>query len=589
MTGLDTSGRSRRLLTWGGTADNVCRAVSTSAFGIFAVLMMPAIVMYGSDAVKFQNGFLDPFVYLGYVHAFPELIARYGQTYYSARISYILVDRFFAILIDPTYGYVVFRYIVFVAASAVIYLIARRRAGPFVALFVLSWFVFVPWFFRSIAWTHYDGVATAYLILFLGVLLIPKRQGIGFHFAAGVFVALATNANMLLIGMAGLFVPSWIILNRTAGWRQLAIWGGTSLVGFAATYMVLNAIYGSYFPVGSKPFIEAASLRWTDQVFAGGSSQWVKPITELLQNVTLAGVFPLAFLILLVMVLFREISDLRKIDDFTLAAVVYSIAVVALYAALHVVVKTGVLGLFYYTIYLLPASSLVLIAIGRNLRLESRASRIGVLLATAAVVTAWLLQPLLISTVLPKPTLFWLGLFMISFATVVFPRVAALSAAALVGPWLLSMSLLSVTNQHYATRTMNPQTVEAFETDLFEAGKFLHDVINPLLVPGERVDFWYENTPRVGMDSVQSVYLWGYSRLHPCCEIGAGMPNLPAKTREALERASVLVLMADVPGVIDAGTAALRSAGIAFEEVGERHFQGRKFQMSLKIIRLAKN
>ncbi len=122
-------------------------------FGIFMCFALPAFLLVTVGKPVNQSGWLDPFVYAGYIFDFPNTALEYGQTYYSSRIAYILVVRFLVLALGLKAGYYASAYLALTLAALAGYALARRFLVP-PPLLVLSLVLFMPWILRSVLWTH---------------------------------------------------------------------------------------------------------------------------------------------------------------------------------------------------------------------------------------------------------------------------------------------------------------------------------------------------------------------------------------------------------------------------------------------------
>ncbi len=111
-----------------------------------------------------QAGYLDPYVYAGYVHDYPALLARFGRTYFSTRIAYIYPERLLAHLLGLEGGYFALRFAALTAAVAAVFAVGLRFYGYAPAILAAVWLSFTPWLPRSLLWTYPDGLGIVYLL-----------------------------------------------------------------------------------------------------------------------------------------------------------------------------------------------------------------------------------------------------------------------------------------------------------------------------------------------------------------------------------------------------------------------------------------
>jgi hypothetical protein len=106
--------------------------------------------------------------------------------------------------------------------------------------------------------------------------------------------------------------------------------------------------------------------------------------------------------------------------------------------------------------------------------------------------------------------------------------------------------------------------------DAFRIAVQMTDTIPKIRDDGKPLWFWY-SSPDLLMSSLQSTYLWAYSRLEAGDDSTAGMPypSTAALTRLAVADEPWLVLLDRSMSGIEAGKSALRERGIVLEN--ERH------------------
>jgi hypothetical protein len=109
--------------------------------------------------------------------------------------------------------------------------------------------------------------------------------------------------------------------------------------------------------------------------------------------------------------------------------------------------------------------------------------------------------------------------------------------------------------------------------------------VGNLIPPAQgRVGFWYSNDDRHRIfNSVQSVFLWGYSRIQSWTD-DRGMPVIDEETRKNIESYRYIVLLGFSLKEIDAGVSALRIGGIQFAEIERKTFVGKYLSFEAAIV-----
>src|SRR5688500_18294868 len=104
-----------------------------------------------------QAGFLDPYIYTGYINNFDDLFHRYGVTYYGVRFGLLAPAQFANALVGPVGGYFALRYAYALIAGVPFYLLVKQRFGRPAAAAVFCLLLASPYFARALLWDHPDA------------------------------------------------------------------------------------------------------------------------------------------------------------------------------------------------------------------------------------------------------------------------------------------------------------------------------------------------------------------------------------------------------------------------------------------------
>lgn len=532
-------------------------------------LALSLLIVSTASTLTLQSGFLDPYVYAGYVNDYFGTFQRYGHTYYSSRIAYILLDRAFLLAFGQDTGIFLCRLAVLTSATYATFRIAQRYFGFSVAILSISWLCFIPWLLRSISWTHYDGFATVYFLIALAFVLVPERHRFLGHAAAGFFLALAVNCNLHLLMVAGLFAPSWLWLNRKNGpYRLLGLTLAISL-GFVAGYAMLQVLFWRV-TGGSRVFIEAAAFNSARDLLGGQMSNWFHSLASNIATGKLIFLLPVFFsgaIILTVALNWLNLKGAQR--DFCVAAALYIILLTVGVFILHSL-GHGWLSLFYYQIYQLPSCLLVLISAA-----GITATRAPVLFrficfgSIAAFASIWFARHT-ISAALPDNDIWiWIALAAATMGlALVRPRTS--SAPALLVGLLLATNLMFVWQYRVAVRhySLWPglRSEAEVERSVYSGAVFLQKFVRAHVPPSASVGFWYSNSPEnVNLSSMQSMFLWGYSRVQGFT--GPGMPLIDEAVRRSVQQRPFIGVIARSDTEMDAAYTALRTIPTDFVEV----------------------
>lgn len=559
--------------------------------GIVVWLGFPILLMLTTDYLINQLGFLDPNVYAGYVHDYRQTAERFGQTYYSSRIAYIYWDLVAAKLLGTDAGYIICRFVMFAIAAGSVYAIAIRSYGIGTAVLATAWLLFIPWLPRSLLWTHYDGFAIVYLLVALALLVIPIRRSLIAHVFAGAAFSLAVNCNLFGISIGGAFAPSWWILYRQNGWRWMASHGLAAFFGFLVTYIALGAAYGAQFQAGGS-FIEGAAFGMAKALVGGMAKNWFVPISGLLQAQIYIPIIPIViFAALLALTLTRR--DAPSSSDYLvrlrLAALTYLGSIIALEVVLHFVMSVHSLGFIYYLVYLLPASILGLIVLVGEWEI-ARNKPTGMFVAAAGLFVFWLAKPYLPYVSLFESVWTWVAIGVITIVAAALPgRGLALAGygACTIALVVYMIAKPTSTRPIYDIRTLDSQRSQD-EWDNYHGGIFLQQFVGARVPTDRLLGFWYGSgtRERSRFDSMQSFYLWGYSRLFAGSTLEDGMPNLNETVQAAIKSKDSVVLMGFDDKELDAGLEAMRNASISYRETDRASYRGKKIGYSMSLIEI---
>jgi hypothetical protein len=580
-------------------------ARSAEVRGGLLLLALPLLLLLTLPNMLLQAGSLDPYVYTGYIHHYGDLLQRYGRTYYSTRIAFIFPDIAFVRLLGDEWGYLAIRYVVLTAGTAAIYRIARRFYSTNVAVIVAIFFLFSPWTVRSVAWDHYDGFASIYILIALYFLLSPKRYVFLASAFAGCAFALAVNCNMFLLAIGGLFFPSWLILQKERGWGPVLVSLTWILVGFTATETMLGVVSWFYFPQFGL-FIESAALTEAMAMLHGQASNWYVPLWPYLSSgyyhPLVVGFVELMILLYIFACYFRGIQIRRK--TLTTAAATYLGLLIIFFLILHFVLRGPFLTLIYYQSYFIPAFYLVItVLIGETLMRSPQTIQRAIILGVVAIhIGLWIAVRFDLPVASHLPFVVFLGFALAIIAAVTSSQAAmaaisisifcvlspfAFYSAGRVGLWpwspMVTRVPASISLLDYARIQSSARAV--LEKDVYGGAIFLGDSISKLSPTLGPVGFWYGTEDEdVYLNSIQSMYLWGYSRVFPA-ESG-GMPAMNGEVRKAIQDKRFLVLLGRTEAELKAGLGALRASKLVYSILEEKIYAGKQWGYQMLILEI---
>ncbi len=567
----------------GGATGRVVAALGAIPAAVW-ILGLPLIVVLTTTFTINQAGYIDPNYYAAYIHDFDQAAKQYGQRYYSERIAFIIVDMVFIRLFGIETGYLVARWLMFTVATASAFAIARRYYGTSVAIFAAAWLCFIPWLGRSVWWTYIDGFATAYLLAAMALLLVPERGRIYWHVAAGFVWMLAINAQVFLLAIGGLFLIPWAMINARQGLGWLMRHAGAVLVGMVACYGGLALVYAALAPEGFK-ILGTATFEMSSWSIKGGAANWFTSMEVFFER----GLWIPAILLIFLLIGSAFWMEGRRrqsppiAEDPFAAFLVYGAIVGALCLALHFGRSFGLLSLFYYTIYLLPACLLILIGVaGRAVRAHAAITNAVLLILSLLLCGVWLLQGLyadMIRQSRMETAMFLLGLTLAALIGIALRGAIAVIAMAAI----TFISVIEFGNGTYNIRNSRDEAARV-EWDVYRGSIEYQKWVGEVAPVVRDVRFWYSGQGAAkGLISVQSMFNFSYSLLtkHP-------YPEITPEVKEAMLAREFLCLIALDEAGLDEGLAAMAAQGIAFEEVARFAHDGEAWGFRSVMVRLPK-
>ncbi len=542
----------------------------------YAVIFgLPLFLLCVTRNVLIQAGGLDAFIYTSYIQDYGDLIKRYGLTYYSARIAHIFPARFVVTLFGSEQGYLVYRYLLLCGALGAAWGFAKRTLPACGALFFVVFVAFHPWLLRSLFWDHYDSTAVVYL---LGITALLGGSVLSDHakvFLAGGLYALAVNCNLFLLAAGGVPLASFFLVSFDR--RHCGKWARSVLIalaGFSTSYLILCLVRYAEFP-SQQFFFDRLAISFGTSLVGGAGETWHADVIGLVASGWLHLLLPavvwsagMGFLV----------SRKGVAKSVTKYATLNLTLVMAVYIWLDFGAKVAVISLPYYFIYLFPATIIAAAAIAGELaEVAKPVGRTVVFwIATSVCAANYMLFPKW-RTLLSLRILVWLaGVTLLAWGSIAISRrYRTIALACFVLALAASANLFySFTNGTYAAiHLSNP----ALEWDVYRAAVTLQRFISRY--PPERgaAGFWYAGRQNSMLNSVQSMYLWGYSRLADPTDVNDGMPVVNHRLLNRIQVSRYLVLLAETERELEEGQRALGAAGVKTRTIGRDGYTGKVF------------
>jgi hypothetical protein len=270
----------------------------------------------------------------------------------------------------------------------------------------------------------------------------------------------------------------------------------------------------------------------------------------------------------------------------------FGIAVTAFYYAEQFLLASNILEFFYYFSYLMPAVFLMLAYLWQMLWEETgRRTPAFITLGLTALLAQWALS-IWGGWALPDLTFSrWLALAAMT-ALVVFlaTRERRLPFVQDKLPWLALVFLsgfFSAGLANYGRITGNGPPLKNVETDVYRvAVQFTRAIPKRVDHPGE-ILFWYNNRAS-SLGSIQSTYLWGYSKLNANLPEDPGLPHLGELQLQLLGNTQVryLGLLAESEEEVSQGLAALTREAVGFKSLDHRVLASGNYRVYFQLVEL---
>jgi hypothetical protein len=534
------------------------------------LFLAPILAFWSMNFVYFnQNHMLDPYVYTGYIHNFKDLFDRYGLTYYSVRFGLILPGRALVAIFGAEDGYLVLRYLLTLVAGIPLYAVVKRYFGLPLAAVTYTVLVTSPYFARTVLWDYPNATGMPFLCAAMCLVLLECRRLWLWDSVAGGCAAMALNSNFFIVAPLGVFLFLYTLLWLI--WRRGVARIARRAVCFLAGLIIITGlgVFHYWITIGTwnifSPTINIAL--WLAQ---GGMKVWRHSGFGWLGK--LYEVFTPAILSVFALLCWRW-----RRPAFHEASIWLSASGIGWFFYLHqFVLQADTLELFYYFSYALPAVFLLL-AMTMNGVVE-RLSLPGRWLAAASLaagaITPWILYSYGYLTAAADNLRTFIAL--VTVAAVILPLATHWRCSARLGLAVtasLALGLMfaaSFSTLVYTSTIRSHRQPDYQEEDVYRAAlQFMQAIPTWQVRPGQ-LRFWYSNVPVANpMWSIQSTYLWGYSKLQGD---DIGLPHLGEAQLKLLRMSELkwLVMMSEKEEQLQLGLDALTREHITYRPVSRQ-------------------
>jgi hypothetical protein len=396
-------------------------------------------------------------------------------------------------------------------------------------------------------------------------LIEPKRVWV--DLLVGVCSGLAVHSNAFVAAPLALYFAAYAIVWLASGGRlgTLASRFGAVCAGLLGVTGAGVAYYG--WTVGQWD-IFSVTLNITTFLVRGGTRNWRTPGIAWMAD--LWSVLTPVVLIGIALIVHRW----RKASIHESVVLLGGIFTTGLFYGHQYLLDGNSLQLHYYFSYALPTVFLLLALIVGRLWQHQRAG-VRTVAAIALVLSAvgpWVVYAFGVSLI---PTTFVQHLVVIAAAVVCVTIASVLShwrrESMLVATVAIGVMCVSAFARPVYTSMINPRTQPSqTEMEVYRIALQLIQAVPRWSDHPGGIRFWYSNLPPSNkMQSIQSTYLWGYSKVQGN---DAGLPQLGPDELKLIRAADVsgLILLAEDPNDLPRGRDALRHNGISFTVVDDR-------------------
>jgi hypothetical protein len=542
------------------------------AVHVLCLLLLPLVQLAINPALFINpggNSVVDPWVYTGFFLSLPSHLHRFGVTYYSSRLSWLLPGYAAQKLFSPLAGNYALHLAFFYALLAATYTLMASGASRTVAIVATMLVAWSPAILVALSWDYVDGAGIVFLVVTLCCLERAARGGGRrwlWSMGAGAGIVSLIASNLTLAALVPACVVFLIARLEAPRWRSTAVILAVAGAGAAVALVVFG--YFNWRLVGSWLFLESSVRFWLKIRHALG--QWSVPNFKWREATWLALPIFATFGAIL------SLAGRRATSSFARAAQLVLVAAVATWLLIDAVSQSALFRYSYYTSYLAP---LALIALPlQGLVLPPDAGRRSIVLfevATMAVLAGG--HALILAYALP----FWrfwamllarpgtTQLVVMTFVMTAAGAVAVLGLRYVERParrwavFVLGMAMsFSGMSTYWPNRNLpNPRTE-------FRSTAFAHRFITANV--GDRtVRIWsvppsYWSPP---FRSIAGTYLWGWVL------VNEDLPRLTEQEAVSFEPATRLVMLVNRDADAEDAVASMRARGLDFVNARRAEFE----------------
>jgi hypothetical protein len=555
---------------------------------VTALLILPLLVFWLMRFAPInQDRFIDAYFYTGYINDFQDLMARYGITYYSVRFGFIVPAQFFTYFLGPEGGYFAFRYVLALIAGIPFYYAVKRNFSQPAAIFAVAGMLTSTYFARTLLWDYVDAAGVPFLIAAVCLFLLDERPVLWRDTLAGACAAMSIHCNFFVIALIGIFGAVWFFFSLL--YRHPLLGLTKRCASVAAGALLVTALGYLYYwhALGKPTDIFSITVSMSNSMLHGGAEPWRTPgatwITTKIHVLT-----PIVLVLCCIAVI-----QWRRTSFAGCVVVSFGAAITAFYYVEQFLLDSNILQLFYYFSYLIPAIFLMLAFLGQTLweRTKGR-PYVFIGLGLTALLAQWML-PAFDRWVLSSLTVSGWLLIGAGMVTAMFVATRELRSPPIrsVLPWMALVLLgggFTAGLVDYGPLVRQGPVAAKREMEVYRVAlQFANAVPKQAEHPGV-IRFWYRNRSEDSLNSIQSMFLWGYSRLSSASLEDPGLPYLGDFEMQILRDPQLryLGLLGESQEELSKGLAALTQKAIRFEPEEYRELASGDYRVYFQIVEL---
>ena len=549
-------------------------------FHLAVILSVPLLELAANPNALINPGAtysIDAWVYTGFFLSLPSHLQRFGQTYYSTRLSWLLPGFAAHSFLPPLAANYALHLTTFYVLLWVTYRFLARGVDRSTAILGTLFVAWNPLILTAIGWDYVDGVGIVFLMitLFCCERAVQGSRSRWWSAAAGAAATCLVVTNLALLGL--LPACAMFVLCR-GGWpslRAVVANGVAGVAGVAAMLIIFGALNRSLgglwlFLEPQIRFVFTMYVQpnpWRTANYNWHRASWlVLPAFSALGSIASLLATP------------RERSFSRAIQATSLTAI-------ATWVMLDAFTHTALLQYTYYASYLAPLALVALpLQTGKPQEREHLGAAVSfdlsayAMLAAAYVAFLWYGSAFWNSLALAlnhsrPPNLYSL----LAFTAMTIGCLALLSLWVVRWPrlrWSLFVAAVAVScaGPYFRPAAEMPDGRARFET-VVEAHRFIGKYLDR-----PAIRFWYRLKPQDAppLRSIASTYLWGWVL------INEDLPRLSSDEAATIKPDTRLVFLIAARHELDEGRAELTRLGWRTSIVAEHPF-GRDRQ-SLTVV-----